>query len=220
MQLARIAERFTKRNLPMPDINRRQAMLIDGAVRLDNPNGTAPGQWIDLGPQAIALLPGPPREMGADARGARRRSPRRAGRTRAHAQPRAQGRRPQRVVGGGHAATALRGVAGASPPIEATILAARGRIELHLFTRSADRDGRRGGAVERHRPGSGRARPRRVHHPRRDAGGTRGTAVARGGLARRGGRVVHGRAAGGASDRCARAVRPGSTVASSPTATR
>ncbi len=64
VQMARITERFAKRALAMPEINRRQAMLIDGAVRLDNPYGTAPGQWIDLGPQAIALLPGPPREMG------------------------------------------------------------------------------------------------------------------------------------------------------------
>ena len=62
--MARIVERFAKRALPMPEINRRQAQLIDGAMRLDNPNGTAPGQWIDLGGQAIALLPGPPREMG------------------------------------------------------------------------------------------------------------------------------------------------------------
>jgi nicotinamide-nucleotide amidase len=43
--------------------NRRQAFLIDGAEALPNPNGTAPGQWIGEAEGAIALLPGPPREM-------------------------------------------------------------------------------------------------------------------------------------------------------------
>ncbi len=34
-----------------------------GATLLDNPNGTAPGLWIERGSAAIVLLPGPPREM-------------------------------------------------------------------------------------------------------------------------------------------------------------
>ena len=47
----------------MPEINRRQAMVPRGAVVLDNPNGTAPGLWIERGRTALVLLPGPPREM-------------------------------------------------------------------------------------------------------------------------------------------------------------
>jgi nicotinamide-nucleotide amidase len=59
----RIRDRFARRGLTMPEINRRQAMVPRGAVVLDNPNGTAPGLWIEQGRTALLLLPGPPREM-------------------------------------------------------------------------------------------------------------------------------------------------------------
>src|SRR5207244_4520732 len=59
----RLRDRFARRGMTMPDINRRQAMVPHGAVVLPNPNGTAPGLWIERGRAAIALLPGPPREM-------------------------------------------------------------------------------------------------------------------------------------------------------------
>src|SRR5207253_2512181 len=59
----RLRDRFARRGMTMPDINRRQAMVPSGAVVLPNPNGTAPGLWIERGRTAIALLPGPPREM-------------------------------------------------------------------------------------------------------------------------------------------------------------
>src|SRR5205809_5360923 len=42
----RIRERFARRNLAMPAINRRQAMVPRGATILENPNGTAPGLWL------------------------------------------------------------------------------------------------------------------------------------------------------------------------------
>jgi nicotinamide-nucleotide amidase len=47
----------------MPERNARQAMVIEGAEVLPNPNGSAPGLFIDHEGVAIALLPGPPREM-------------------------------------------------------------------------------------------------------------------------------------------------------------
>src|SRR5437764_1350627 len=59
----RIRDRFARRGLTMPEINRRQAMVPRGAVVIDNPNGTAPGLWIERGDTAVILLPGPPREM-------------------------------------------------------------------------------------------------------------------------------------------------------------
>jgi len=59
----RIRDRFARRGMTMPDINRRQAMVPRGAVVLENPNGTAPGLWIERGRTAMVLLPGPPREM-------------------------------------------------------------------------------------------------------------------------------------------------------------
>ena len=61
--VARIRERFARRGLKMPEINRRQGMVPQGATLLDNPNGTAPGLWLEHARTAIVLLPGPPREM-------------------------------------------------------------------------------------------------------------------------------------------------------------
>src|SRR5437763_5505131 len=61
--VSRIRQRFEKRGITMPDINRRQGMVPQGATLLDNPNGTAPGLWIEHGRTAMVLLPGPPREM-------------------------------------------------------------------------------------------------------------------------------------------------------------
>src|SRR6266851_10117040 len=60
---ARIRQRFARRGMTMPENNRRQAMVPRGATLLDNPNGTAPGLWIEHGRTAVVLLPGPPREM-------------------------------------------------------------------------------------------------------------------------------------------------------------
>jgi nicotinamide-nucleotide amidase len=47
----------------MPERNSRQAMVITGAEVLANPNGTAPGLYLEHEGCAIALMPGPPREM-------------------------------------------------------------------------------------------------------------------------------------------------------------
>ena len=59
----RIRDRFARRGMTMPEINRRQAMVPRGADVLPNPNGTAPGLWLRKGRTSIVLLPGPPREM-------------------------------------------------------------------------------------------------------------------------------------------------------------
>jgi len=59
----RIRDRFARRGMTMPDINRRQAMVPRGADVLPNPNGTAPGLWLRKDRTSIVLLPGPPREM-------------------------------------------------------------------------------------------------------------------------------------------------------------
>ncbi len=61
--VAQIEERFARRGLRMPAVNRRQAMVPRGATSLDNPNGTAPGLFIEHGPHLVVLLPGPPREL-------------------------------------------------------------------------------------------------------------------------------------------------------------
>lgn len=54
---------FQKRGIKMPDINTRQAFVIEGAEILENSVGTAPGQYIDDPNCKVLLLPGPPREM-------------------------------------------------------------------------------------------------------------------------------------------------------------
>lgn len=61
--LAEIRQRFQGFGVAMPERNSRQAMVIEDAEVLPNPNGTAPGLFIDHGGTAIVLLPGPPREM-------------------------------------------------------------------------------------------------------------------------------------------------------------
>jgi nicotinamide-nucleotide amidase len=58
-----IEKRFASRGLKAPAINRRQAMVPRGAVVLPNPNGTAPGLWIEHEGKFLLLLPGPPREL-------------------------------------------------------------------------------------------------------------------------------------------------------------
>lgn len=63
--LERIRHMFVSRGLKPNQSNDRQAMVPEGAVVLENPNGTAPGLHIpatDTSPH-LFLLPGPPREL-------------------------------------------------------------------------------------------------------------------------------------------------------------
>jgi nicotinamide-nucleotide amidase len=62
-QEAVLISRFRQINRPMAPNNIRQAYLIDGAEALQNPFGTAPGQFLHTDRGALALLPGPPREL-------------------------------------------------------------------------------------------------------------------------------------------------------------
>lgn len=62
--IAWLEEMFTRRGAPMPQANRKQAWLIDGATALHNAHGSAPGWWVDRPDGRIMIaLPGPPREM-------------------------------------------------------------------------------------------------------------------------------------------------------------
>jgi nicotinamide-nucleotide amidase len=62
-----IEERFRRFQRKMAEINKRQAYLVEGADALENPRGTAPGQWIETGIEPsgriVMLLPGPPGEL-------------------------------------------------------------------------------------------------------------------------------------------------------------
>jgi nicotinamide-nucleotide amidase len=136
--VARIEERFTRRGMTMPAINRRQAMVPRGAVLIDNPNGTAPGLWIEHGRTRFLLLPGPPREMTpmldtvirerlatGSTRGLFRRVVKITGRSESDVDERAEPRYGKWTSG--------------PVPIATTILAVLGQIELHLTAEASAR---------------------------------------------------------------------------------
>jgi len=58
-----IRAKFASFGREMPESNRKQADVIEGAVVLANARGTAPGQRIEVGGRTIFLLPGVPREV-------------------------------------------------------------------------------------------------------------------------------------------------------------
>jgi len=58
-----IAAKFAKRKIVMNDLQRPQAMVPEGGVVLENPNGTAPGLIVENDKTVAVLLPGPPREL-------------------------------------------------------------------------------------------------------------------------------------------------------------
>jgi nicotinamide-nucleotide amidase len=133
--VAKLEARFAARGIPMPAINRRQALVVEGATVLDNAFGTAPGQWVEHGAQVLVLLPGPPRELGPMLEALLQgRLAARAPVTRVHS-------RTVLVAGLGesHAEERLqplyRAWSSRAVPIEATILASGGQLELQLFAR-------------------------------------------------------------------------------------
>lgn len=54
---------FSLRGRTPAENNFRQCYLLEGAVALDNPNGTAPGQWLEIDGKLLIMLPGPPNEL-------------------------------------------------------------------------------------------------------------------------------------------------------------
>ncbi|HMG02633.1 MAG TPA: competence/damage-inducible protein A [Edaphobacter sp.] len=65
--LTTLYKRFAARQITMPPNNAKQADVLEGAVILNNPTGSAPGQMLDTAVEnyrkIILLLPGPPREL-------------------------------------------------------------------------------------------------------------------------------------------------------------
>jgi nicotinamide-nucleotide amidase len=139
---ARLRERFKARGfaMPMPETNRRQAMVPAGAVVIENTRGSAPGLWIDHAGKSVVLLPGPPREL----------KPMLAALVDGRLRERVSGeplvRRVVRITGRIESDVDqllqpfYREWESAMPAISATILAAPGAIELHLSARAASQD--------------------------------------------------------------------------------
>ena len=136
----RLRTRFAARGWTMPDNNRRQALVPDGAVVLENPRGTAPGLWLDSGDRVVVLLPGPPRELEPmfTAVAHTRLSTR--------AVPERLYRRVLQVAGRGesHVEELTQPIytrwEHAEPPVATTVLASPGLVELHLSTRATSQD--------------------------------------------------------------------------------
>lgn len=59
----RIKDYFTKRKIELTDNNWKQAMVPEGAIVIDNDNGTAPGIIMEENGKRVILLPGPPNEL-------------------------------------------------------------------------------------------------------------------------------------------------------------
>jgi nicotinamide-nucleotide amidase len=129
-----IEARFRRYGWNMPETNRRQALVPEGAEILPNPRGTAPGLWIEHGGTIFVLLPGPPPELETMFDG--------------HVQPRLEGRSGSqrlfaldiRVTGIGESdldqriAPIYKSFAG----VETTILAGPGEIQIHPVLWSGD----------------------------------------------------------------------------------
>ncbi|MFP4083062.1 MAG: competence/damage-inducible protein A [Candidatus Aminicenantes bacterium] len=130
--LKKIEQRFKRRNLSMPAVNRKQAYIMEGAEILENRCGTAPGLWVETDSQIIILFPGPPHELKPMFE--------------KFAWPRLQKLKTQ------HTARRILKTTGLTeseiesiispfypedPSLKLTTLAYPGQIEIHLFSRSA-----------------------------------------------------------------------------------
>ena len=130
-----IEARFRKFGRTMPEINVRQAMVPEGATVLDNPNGTAPGLWLESDGRILVLLPGPPHELRPMVRDyVEPLLARRENSIRLH-------HRELRVAGMGESALEQR-IAPMYKPykdqVHTTILASPGEIQIHLRAWSAN----------------------------------------------------------------------------------
>ncbi|MEJ7846990.1 MAG: competence/damage-inducible protein A [Pyrinomonadaceae bacterium] len=59
----KLRERFKRWGREMPEINKRQAYVIEGSEILPNPNGSAAGMMLEIAEKFFVVLPGPPREL-------------------------------------------------------------------------------------------------------------------------------------------------------------
>ena len=61
--LEEIESYFKLKNIKMPESNKKQALVPEGSIILENNNGTAPGFIMEKDGKIIVILPGPPKEM-------------------------------------------------------------------------------------------------------------------------------------------------------------
>src|ERR1700720_1795390 len=138
--LARLEQRFAERGWKMTSNNSKQADVLEGAIVLPNPNGTAPGQLLsgqfDGREHIIVLLPGPPHELKTLFESEVRE------RLRAKVPQAALAIRTLKIAMLGESAVDARvaPIYKRYADVETTILAGAGEIELHFKTRAATLD--------------------------------------------------------------------------------
>ncbi|MBK9090255.1 MAG: competence/damage-inducible protein A [Holophagales bacterium] len=137
--LERLRERFRKRGREMPEVNAKQADVIEGAVVLPNRRGTAPGYLVEAEGKTIVLLPGVPWEMKAIFAESVRANLTGGG------TPPGVHRRVLKIVGLGESAVeeVVRPVYEAHRGHDVTILAASpGEVQLHFAARGTPEEAR------------------------------------------------------------------------------
>lgn len=127
-----IRTRFQRHGLKMSSSNKKQAYIPEGAEILDNPNGTAPGIYMEENGRIFVLLPGPPKEL----------KPMFSGKVIPRLEKFRQGfsfRRVLRITGPGESAieTKISDLYPEDPQINVTMLASPGEIDIHLLAHSA-----------------------------------------------------------------------------------
>lgn len=134
--LAAITQRFAARGWKMAANNAKQADVLEGAIALPNPNGTAPGQWIsgkfEGRERIVILLPGPPHELKGMFESECRE------RLRAKLPPAFIASRVLRIamLGESHVDARVAPIYKKVSDVQTTILAGAGEIELHFRSRA------------------------------------------------------------------------------------
>lgn len=133
---AHLRERFRSWGREMPDINKRQAYVIEGAEILPNPNGSAVGMLAEIDGKLLVVLPGPPREnqpMFANHVFARLKAI--AGEVYVN-------RRILKVSGLGESAVdeVAAPIYKAYPTVQTSILFNKSEVEIHIAARASDPD--------------------------------------------------------------------------------
>lgn len=140
--LTDLYKRYAARQMVMPPNNAKQADVLDGAILLENTNGSAPGQFLDTTitdsqgnahRKIIILLPGPPSELKPlfDETCKLRLAP--------HLPPRHLARRTLRMalIPESQVDARTAPIYKEYPDIETTILAGHAEIQLHFLSAKA-----------------------------------------------------------------------------------
>jgi nicotinamide-nucleotide amidase len=128
--LLRLKERFRKRGYEMPEVNAKQADVIEGAAVLANRRGSAPGFLVEQGGRTIVLLPGVPHELKGMWDDAVAPLLARTAEPGLHRRILKVAAMPESVV-----ETLVKPVYAAYPDVPITILAAPGEVQLHFGAR-------------------------------------------------------------------------------------